>query len=410
MKVCILSFEESLGTKTLRGVFTTTKYLQDGLRSVGVDADLVVYGRNKLNYPDSFDIVKHCRTLEDLSELKQIYDFVIYFTPGRSWEKFDSSDPEKYSLVLEAVGLPFTTIYHSEEYKTHQPYRMNFIQDRNCKFLIFISDGFKDIYADDLMSCGGNCVTVSMLPQLKPIEDILNKDKKKSIILTSAWTNFKRNREYFELVSQFKSLGLEPYSAGAPASIYYLNEISDDIIKSIELDIDESTKGDELSRSRYFDYSIMMGRRSQGLPYDKKRDTIPHIKGATIKTQDGGYWYDYGAYYPDEIETILADKMYHWNMSGYKINKTYVPRLEIVTLEALNEGCLPIICKETTPDWIPEDSAIVFSKKDYKDRLGELNLSDEERSLRIKRFYDTVQENLYRGMYESLRDMIMEVV
>lgn len=411
MKVGIMSFEESLNSKTLRGVFTTTRYLQENLRGTGLEVDLLVYGNNKLEYPTGFDIVHHCRTLYDLSKLKEEYDFMIYFTPGRSWEKFDEKDPNKYVDVLEAVGLPFTTIYHSEEYKTHQPYRMNFIRHRDCKFITLITEGFKDIYEDDLKICNDYAVAL-MLPPLNSLRYILSKEKMNSIIMTSAWTNFKRNREYFELAGEFTRLDIKPYSAGAPSSNFYLNEIMDDVVDRIEISYNEYITPTELSTAKYYDYALMISRLKQDVPYTKKNSKdIPYVEGAIIHTKSGHCWYDYGAYYPEQMKSILEDKKFHWNMSCYKINKAYVPRLEIVTVEALNEGCLPIICKETTPDWVTDDSAIRLSKKDYAEHLDTLrDMSEEERISRISKFYDLVKTHLYDGVYESLKNKIMEVV
>lgn len=411
MKIGIISFEEALNSKTLRGVFTTTRYLQKDLQSTGLDVDLLVYGKNKLDYPKGFDIVRHCQSLEDLRELKNTYDFIIYFTPGRSWEKFDENDPDKYIDVIDAVGLPFTTIYHSEEYKTHQPYRMNFISHKDCKFITFITEGFKDIYEDDLKICNDYAVAL-MLPPLNPLSYILSKEKTDSVIITSAWTNFKRNMDYFELAGDFTGLGIKPYSAGAPSSNFYLNDIMDYLVDRVELSINPMLKADELSLSRYFDYATMMARLKQDVPYSKKeKDSIPYVEGAIIHTKSGHCWYDYGAYYPEQMVSILEDKKFHWNMSCYKVNKAYIPRLEIVTVEALNEGCLPVICRETTPDWITDDSAIRLSKKDYAEHIDILkDMPEDERKSRITKFYELVKSNLYDGVYDAIRDKIMEVV
>lgn len=407
MKVGIISFEEALTCKTLRGVSTTTRYLQEGLKSVGVESELIIYSKAKIiDYPSGFNIVNHCRNLEDLKELKNHYDFIVYYTPGRSWEKYDEKDPDRYIDVLDAVGIPFTTFYHSEEYRVHQPYRMNFLHHKDCKFLIFVSD-FKEIYAEDLEIIPDYTVAMSM-PMLKDINELISYQKSNSIIMTSVWTNFKRNLEYFELTSRFNELGIKPYSAGAPNSNFYMNDILDLVVSRIDLVYDENHMSSPDTIHKYRDYQSMMARLKQEFPYQYKKgeeSSIPLVKGAYIYDKEGNSWYDYGAYFPEEMDSIMMDKKFHWNMSGYKIkSKAYSPRIETVTMEAFNRGCLPVLCKETTPEWIV-GGAFRFSMKDYADHLEELrDLTEDQRIQRLRDFYELVQDNLYNGMYEAIRD------
>ena len=409
MKVAIISFEEALTCKTLRGVSTTTRYLRDQLFRVGVSADIVIYGKSKLNYPEGFSIARHCTNLSELSELKNTYDFVIYFTPGRSWEKYDEKDPNRYIDVLESVGLPFSFIYHSEEYRVHQPYRMNFLNHPDCKFLIFVAD-FSELYPEDLAIVPNYCVVMTA-PVLNSLEYIKSSEKSNSIIMTSVWTNFKRNLEYFQLTSKFNDLGIKPYSAGAPNSNFYMNDICDLVISKIDLITSDTEMSDPTTVSKYRDYAAMMSRIKQELPYPYKRgeeNKIPLVLGANIFDKQGRSWFDYGSYFPEDMHRILEDKKFHWNMSCYKIkSKAYIPRLETVTIEAFNEGCLPVLCEETTPDWI--EGAFRFSKEDYADHIDELSmLSEEERCKRLGEFYYSLKANWFDGMYERLKEM-MEV-
>lgn len=412
MRVGIISFEESLTRRTLRGVSTATRYLKSNLENLGVTTDLIVYGRGKLSYPAGFDIVQQYKNPEELKGLKNIYDFIVYFTPGRSWEKYDEKDPHRYDRVLDAVGIPFTFIYHSEEYKEHQPYRMSFLHHKDCKFLTFVTD-LRSIYEDDLKIVPRYTIMMA-LPPLNDINYITGLKKTNSIIMTSVWTNFKRNLEYFQLTSNFNELGIHPYSAGAPNSNYYMNDICDLVISRVEVHTKEGEFCDADTVSKYRDYQSMMTRINQDSPYEYKKgeeSKIPLIIGATIYDKEGNSWYDYGSYFPEDMHGILEDKKFHWNMSGYKVShKLFIPRLETVTLEAFNEGCLPVLCSETSPSWIEgTESAFRFSQKDYRNRLEELaSLSESDRICRLTNFYETVKANLYDSMYEKFISMMEE--
>lgn len=408
MRIGILSFEEALTSKTLRGVSTTTRYLQENLRATGLNVDLLVYGKGKLNYPLGFNIVSHYENLEELANIRDNYDFIIYYTPGRSLEKYDEKVPNKYCDVLDKIRLPFTFIYHSEEYVKHQPYRLNFINHPDCKFLTFIVEGFKDVYKDDL-AMKPEYFVMSMRPPLNSLESILNRNKTNSVIITSVWTNFKRNLEYFQLVGKFLDLGITPYSAGSPASNFYMNDILDSLVSDIELIYDKEKKQDDRSLAKYRDYLSMLSYLKLDMPWRKDEESkMPKVIGAYLHTKSGHKWYDYGAYYPEDMPAILADKKFHWNISCYKVNKTYIPKFETVTLEAFNEGCLPVICKETTPEEVPEDSAIRLSKIDYAEHLDILSeMSDEERTRRLIKFYELLRDT---SMYENFKKTLEELI
>ena len=79
-------------------------------------------------------------------------------------------------------------------------------------------------------------------------------------------------------------------------------------------------------------------------------------------------------------------------------------------MEAFREGCLPIICKEFTPEWVGEDSAIRISKDNYTDIPKILGtMSDEERMKRLSKFYDLVNENII-ARYKDISDHIVSCV
>lgn len=406
MKVGILSFEKELNSKTLRGITTTTRYLQMNLTNVGIESELIIYSKKACKYDsDSFNIKYNPHTLEDLENLHSEFDFIIYFTPGLSWEKFDKKDPDRYTDVINALDLPFTFIYHSEEYKAHQPYRVNFLSHPLCKFVIFIAEDLAEIYKEDLKICPYYTVA-HVLPPVKPIEEILSNKKSNSICITSVWTNFKRNLEYFELVPKFEELGIKAYSAGAPASNYYVNDIVDYLIDDIEFITDDTKSADDHSMSKYKDYMIMYARMKKDSPYANME--IPYIDGAIIHTKSGYHWTDYGFYYPEEIHSILEDKKFHWCMSCYKRDSyKYGNRLEVVTAEAFNEGCIPVICKEYAPlDLEDGVDCFIFSKYDYQNRVDELkDISESRRQEMLKNFYEKYKSTMDKW-YTNLSKLI----
>lgn len=411
MRIGIMSFEESLNNKTLRGVSTTTRYLQQDLINVGFEVDLLIYGKGKLDYPEGFDIAKHFHTLDELEYLRDYYDFMIYYTPGRSLERWDSKGIGKYQALLDTVDIPFTYIYHSEEYEKHQPYRHEFLNHPDCKFLVFVAEGFQELYADDL-TIVDKYIVMNSFPPLNSLEYIKGAQKSESVIITSAWTNFKRNLEYFELVDKFLELGITPYSAGAPNSNFYVNDILDLLISQIDI-VQDDAEIDEKSLAKYRDYTRMMSRIGQDAPYTKDEESnMRRVIGAYLYNKSGNKWFDYGYYYPEDMTEILRDKKFHWNISCYKVNhRNYFPRFETVTIEAFNEGCLPVICKETTPDWVPDDTAIRLSKSDYADHVDILaNMSEEERISRIEKFYDLLKTRIYDTMFVKFRSLVEEVL
>lgn len=127
--------------------------------------------------------------------------------------------------------------------------------------------------------------------------------------------------------------------------------------------------------------------------------------------KNGGIVKDSGVYYPLQLPDLLNDKKYHWHMNYYKKSTYFEPRLEVAMVEAFNEGCLPIVCKETTPEWVGESSALRFSKFNYRERSYILaSMSDEERLSRLKNFYHLLRQYVYEGPYIELKHMIQKYV
>lgn len=406
----IVTFENELSGNTLRGVFTSAMYMKDNLEDYGFNVDMIVVGGNSVKYPSDWEIAHHCKNPYDYSLLRGKYDFILYQTPGRSIEKYDEKNPDKYIDYLDAINTPFAIEYHSEEYFDHQPYRLNFVRHKDCKFLIFVADGFDKIYTEDL-SIVPDYLTVTMVPRMNTLQHILDKAKSKkydSIISTSAWTTFKKTLEYFQLSKKLSDAGIMQSTAGAPASTFYTMNICD-LLEYVELDVDENKEVDEESKGKLRDFSSIMRLLKQDCPI--KITEPKYINGAVLHTKDKTCIYDYGRYYPSELPNILENIKYHWDVSFYKVkNRKYCPRLQVVTLEAFNEGCLPVVCLETSPDWLDMDSAIRISKDNLDSVVDAIKgLSQEDVERRITSLYNLIDSYIYRDMYGKLYNKIEEL-
>ena len=348
LKLAIVTFHNGFGPGEVGGVSSAPIYLRDQLSEYFKEVDLISLRDNK-NYqsPIASDVIYH----SELSVLDE-YDFVIFSVPGLTYEKYNEATPNKYVDVLEHAKR-FTFIFNEENDRKMYKYHENFLHHPNLSFLTFNCPGMVESFSDYVRAVG-DWEYVSFSPILPSKEEILEKAKvkKDKIMSTCRWTTSKRIYEYLSMSEEFVKRGIQVYAAGAHQSYWYN-------LKMAELPTDSYT--------------------------------------------------DLGYFEPSQIPELLNDVKYHWNFL-FQIRsmglRTHKPRLEIATMEAIREGCLPVVCEEFTPDWLGKDSAIRLSKHDYTsipDVLG--NLSDEDRLDRISLLYDLVQANVI-DHYQVVADHI----
>lgn len=338
MKLCICTLHNSFSPNEVGGGSSAPIYFYEQIKKYIPDTDIITLRNNK-NYlsPLASKVTYH----DDLSVLEN-YDFVIFTAPGLTYEKYDKSIEGKYKFILDHTKK-FAFMCHEENDRKLYPYYKEFLTHPNMTFVLFNCPTMASITFPDYVDIAGDWEYVSFCPILPSKEEILEKAKKKSnkIMSTCRWTTSKRIYEYLSMTEEFIKNGIEVHAAGSHQSYWY------------------NLKMEELPSHNYIDH---------------------------------------GYFEPSQVPELLADVKYHWNFLFQLRSlgqKTHQPRLEIATMEAFREGCLPVICKEFTPDWVGEDSAVRISKNDYL-KLPEIlgSMSDEERLDRISRLYDLIQENV----------------
>lgn len=349
IKLCVCTFHNGFSPNDIGGVSSAPIYLSDQLKRYFSDVDLITLRATK----DYLSPLANSVIYSNDPSVLDKYDFVIFTTPGLTYEKYNELTPNKYVDVLEHAKK-FTFIFNEENDRKMYPYHQNFLHHPNLAFMTFNCPGMADIFSDYVEICGDH-EYVSFSPIMPAKDVIIKKAKHKAnkIMSTCRWTTSKRIYEYLSMSEEFVKNGIEVFAAGAHQSYWY------------------NLKMAELPTNSYTDL-------------------------------------DY--FEPSQVPELLSDVKYHWNflfqIRGMGL-RTHQPRLEIATMEAIREGCLPVVCKEFTPDWLGLDSAIRLSKKDYTlipDTLGKL--SDSERLERVSCLYDLVDRELQR--YELVAAHIMK--
>ncbi len=135
---------------------------------------------------------------------------------------------------------------------------------------------------------------------------------------------------------------------------------------------------------------------------------IPELWGASAPgifnvkllqvVKDGGWVWDDSSIYKGRYpmgEFPPDMYRYTWNcvMIGKGYKQQFIPRIELATIESYESGCLPILLKESVPEWMPEDlyipldwTAIRSTAKwmPWSKKAGLL----EEQLLKIDKMYD----------------------
>lgn len=284
------------------------------------------------------------------------YDYVIFQSLGLTYEKYDIGKPDKYKNFLDELDRKFSVIINEENDRKIYPYHMDFINHPNCEYLIFNCPGMVSVFTDWIKIKPYKVFLPA--PPLAGLSEVLEKASRKKevrITSTSRWTTSKRIYEFVSMKSDFEAKGIQIATAGAHQSHWYMMEMAN-------------------------------------LMPDGKPD-----------------WEDIGYFEPHELPEILKSAMYHWNFLFQKKPmglRTHQPRLELVTLEALNEGCLPVICEQFTPDWLGTNSAVRLPRENMKYIPDYLSLIDyDERLLRIERMYDLVRENIHETYRDFARSL-----
>lgn len=332
LNVAVVTFHNGFSPNDIGGASSGPVYLRDQLSRHIKNVDFITLRNNK-NYQSP--IAADAKFVTDFEVLEN-YDFVIFTGPGLTYEKFDESTKGKYSSILDHAKR-FTFICNEENDRKLYPYYEEFLYHPNIKFVTFNCPTMATKTFPDYVEAVGDWDHVILCPVMPDKEVVLERARRKQnkIMSTCRWTTSKRVLEYLTMAPEFIKNGIEVFAAGSHQSYWYNLEIG------------------ELPKDTYTDL---------------------------------------GFFEPSQIPDLLSDVKYHWNFLFQKRGmgqKSHQPRLEIATMEAIREGCLPVICEEFTPEWVGYDSALRISKDDYL-KIPEIlgAMTDEERLNRISLLYD----------------------
>ena len=346
LKVAVATFHNGWSVNDIGGASSGPVYLVDQLRRQIETVDFIALRNTKDQSPIAAG-AKYCADPSVLAE----YDFVIFTGPGLTYEKYNEITPNRYLDVLQ-YAKKFTFICNEENDAKLYPYHMNFLTHPSLAFITFNCPGMVETFKDDYLQVCPDWEYINFAPVMPEKDIIMEKAKQKNnkIMSTCRWTTSKRVYEYLAMSPEFIKNGIEVFAAGSHQSYWY------------------NLKMEELPKDTYTDL---------------------------------------GFFEPSQLPELLKDVKYHWNFL-FQLRSmgrlTHRPRVEIATMEAFREGCLPVICKEFTPDWLGEDSAVRLSKHDYlsiPEVLG--SMRDSERLERMSLLYDLVDSAMCQYAYYAHR-------
>lgn len=431
MRIGLVTFHSVVAGNTLRGTFISLSYIKQHFIDRGFEVDTVLVSEDKNYYqPDMIRIDYHCRTVEDILKIKDYYDFIVFQTPGISTEKYDPENPKGYTKYIDAFNNDFAIIYHSEEYDgnpPHQPYKYQFINHKNCCLLIYCAPGYEKLYQRDTDKVQ-KYVIATICPPLKSKKYVLNKcrerllhNKKYQVVQMAAWTTFKKQVEYFQLAKDFNDNGIINSIYGNLSSTFYAYNIAASEIDEITM-IKSDDPGYDIDKAcKMYNHMLALARPTKksksrnNFPSYKNKEDTPRILCARYDLYNGGHIYDYGGYTPEDVQSILKDKTFLWAPVYYKKGgKAWCPRLETAVFEAINEGTLPVLCDETSPDYVlNNDTALIVTKKldNQREMIKYMaNMSHDEIISRVSKLYDQVERIVHKKMWNDVTDTIYDII
>ena len=357
MKIALVTF--STDSRNMAGIITAPLYFNQMLNEYCNSEIVVLHEAGKHDvYPDK---IRYLKEGESKSGVLNEYDFVIFMTPGYLIKKKDD-DPDKimYSDMLDDLKTPFGFVINEERDGQLYFHFNEFVNHPMYKLLLLNSE---DMHYDFqyLLPKNGKWFEFNFaIPLINKdiIENAKNNISSNVLVNTQRWVPRKRIKELIDITPELSKEGIQTDIWG--------------------------------DRKVYFYYRDLINKNTQ-------------------------YWNDCGGFHPDELCNILKNKKYLYNfvyVARESKNRKMRGRLELVTIEGLKYGVLPVLCSQTTPSWVGSigKSAIVLDKEDL-DKLPKIlsEISDDEWFERFTNFFKEVRMNIY-SKYVSLTSEISELI
>jgi len=358
MKIGIVTFNTD--KRNMAGIITAPLYMSQLLNTYSkFDVDIV---STKPKTKHDLDGIKYPDATTSVGEFLNYYDFLIFSTPGFLFKKKDMVDYNVYDYIFDELETPFSIVINEERDGQLYNHFDEFTKHDNYCLLMLNSE---DMHLDFeyLLPRNGQYFEFNYISLIKSKEEILDLAEEKlhstnrSIISTSRWVNRKRVLELAQISKDLHCTGIETFIAGDRKTYFYFKE---------------------------------------------------------VLTTNVEFWTDLKPFMPEDLEALLKPHMFHYDFVYVKReskNRKMRGRLELVTIEALNSGCLPVLCSQSVPSWLLEGKSAIVLDKDDLDKLPNIlsNMSDQDYLARVSKFYDLVDKNI-NGKYLSFISTIEQLV
>lgn len=276
------------------------------------------------------------------------FDFGIFSSLGAMKDKKDKLP--WWGELIKCLEIPFGAQINNEVDESILVFREYFYRNKNFKLLLPITSGLKDPLADKY---GIPTLVYLNFPKVHGYVDYQDyyQQKQDKIVTTCRMTSRKR---VLELVQQSESL----YNKGFHVSIH-----GSDIM--------------------YF--------------------YVTQVK--SLINED--IWHYGGWFSRNQLSEILTTAKFHYNCCYLK-RQQVSPRIEIATVEAVHYGCCPILSKQTVPDWVTNDMAVLVDTNDLSDLAERLDSVREVSHIMHQNFWESFQTYNNINQIESLVNIMKQ--
>jgi len=111
----------------------------------------------------------------------------------------------------------------------------------------------------------------------------------------------------------------------------------------------------------------------------------------------------------DEMKSIYSGFRYFWEVVDDKSGEWYLKRFNLVAIESMSQGCIPVVSPYFSPEWTHEFS-IVFSKERLMsgDFLSDLRKANSEIELRRSRMKEIILNSEWS--FESVKSQVARIL